>query len=87
MVCSDGNTMLAQCSWSIDYFNSIVSLVVRVGNNLIAPSKGSFPFRQLIRLLAPFVTILGLFAAFVLWNGGVVLGELTISLGIACSAF
>lgn len=47
---------------------SIAALAVRT---LMAPYK----LLRLVRLVMPYVTLLGLFGAFVVWNGGVVLGE------------
>ena len=50
---------------SIDYFKCALSLVLSMIVNT----------RRLIFPLLPYITILAAFGAFVLWNGGVVLGE------------
>ncbi|KAL1302099.1 hypothetical protein AAFC00_002535 [Neodothiora populina] len=58
-------------AWIDDYLMNIVSILVLGVRTLTARDKTL----RLIRLLLPYLTLLALFGAFVLWNGGVVLGD------------
>ena len=54
-----------------DYIKSIVSLMTCLSKALSQPTQ----LPDLLLALAPYLTLLTAFAAFVVWNGGVVLGD------------
>lgn len=58
----------------LDYFFHIVSLVTTLARMLRRMTSLSSPYWQIVRMLVPYGVILASFAAFVVWNGGVVLG-------------
>ncbi|GAB7348223.1 hypothetical protein MBLNU459_g6220t1 [Dothideomycetes sp. NU459] len=54
-----------------DYVLTIISLILNAIKILTAPTR----LLRAIRLFAPYMVVLAVFGAFVLWNGGVVLGD------------
>ncbi|KAF1350865.1 alpha-2-glucosyltransferase Alg10 [Delphinella strobiligena] len=60
-----------QGAWLEDYFLNIVFIVMLVLRTITMPQR----LLRLVRLVLPYVTLLALFGGFVIWNGGVVLGD------------
>ncbi|GAM87218.1 hypothetical protein ANO11243_052400 [Dothideomycetidae sp. 11243] len=58
-----------------DYLFFIMSIVQRLCRVAQLSLSGRYAYSKLIRLLTPYAVILASFAAFVVWNGGVVLGD------------
>ncbi|KAF2150548.1 glycosyltransferase family 59 protein [Myriangium duriaei CBS 260.36] len=58
-----------------EYLWCILSLVQRFLRIVQLSFSGRYAFLRLVRLLIPYAIILAFFAGFVLWNGGVVLGD------------
>ena len=54
-----------------DYIDNILSVIVCTCRNLAGPKR----IGSLFLALSPFLVLSGIFAAFVAWNGGVVLGD------------
>ncbi|CAK4009676.1 glycosyltransferase family 59 [Lecanosticta acicola] len=81
----DSTLSVAKTSWKMDvlydppvrdaffedYIRTIVSLLVCGVKILTQPQR----MLAMIRNLAPYLTLLALFGSFILWNGGVVLGD------------
>ena len=55
----------------LDYIKTILSIAASSLKTATQPKQ----LRNLIVALAPYITLIALFAGFVLWNGGVVLGD------------
>ena len=55
----------------LDYFKTILS----IGASGLKTATQPKQLRNLIVALAPYITLMALFAGFVIWNGGVVLGD------------
>lgn len=55
----------------VDYIDNFLSIVVCTCRNLAGLKR----IGRLFQALSPFLTLIALFTAFVIWNGGVVLGD------------
>ncbi|PSK34980.1 hypothetical protein B9Z65_1563 [Elsinoe australis] len=62
-------------SYADDYCFFVVSLVRRLVEATYVTMTGHWAYLKVIRLLLPYAVILAAFGGFVLWNGGVVLGD------------
>ncbi|KAF4553294.1 DIE2/ALG10-like protein [Elsinoe fawcettii] len=62
-------------SYADEYFFFLISLASRLVEAVWTTLQGRWAYLRVVRALVPYGIILASFGAFVLWNGGVVLGD------------